>query len=49
MTNKGVYRQQDDYMAARRAGIQPKSNAKADVDAAWKATEITGTPFRADQ
>lgn len=39
----------DAYVNARRAGLQPKSVFKRDVDAAWKFTEATGTAFRADQ
>lgn len=37
------------YVRAREAGLQPATVFKKDVDAAWKATEKTGTPFRADK
>jgi hypothetical protein len=36
------------YVKAREAGLQPESVFKKDVDAAWKTTEATGTPYRAD-
>ena len=39
----------DAYVDARKAGIQPKTVWKKDVEAAWKATDATGVPFRADQ
>lgn len=38
-----------EYVSAREAGLQPKTFFKKDVDAAWRITEKTGTPFRADQ
>lgn len=38
----------NNYVKAREAGLQPASVFKKDVDAAWKATEATGVPFRAD-
>jgi hypothetical protein len=38
----------NNYVKAREAGLQPASVFKKDVDAAWKATEATGTPYRAD-
>jgi hypothetical protein len=37
-----------EYGKARRAGIQPASLSKADVDIAWKMTDKLGVPFRAD-
>lgn len=36
------------YVRARQAGLQPETVFKKDVDAAWRKTEKTGTPFRAD-
>lgn len=36
------------YVRAREAGLQPATVFKKDVDAAWRKTEKTGTPFRAD-
>lgn len=38
-----------EYVRAREAGLQPKTFFKKDVDAAWKKTEATGIPYRADQ
>lgn len=46
--NSGIYRQQDNYMNARNAGLQPESPFKKDVDFAWKQTEKNGVPYRAD-
>lgn len=37
------------YVRAREAGLQPKSVFKRDVEAAWKSTDATGVPFRADK
>lgn len=47
--NTGIYAQQDAYREARNAGLQPKTVWKKDVDQAWRITEKTGTPYRADQ
>jgi predicted urease superfamily metal-dependent hydrolase len=49
MQNKAQNSQIKNYVAAREAGLQPKSVFKHDVDTAWRKTEETGTPFRADQ
>lgn len=49
MQNKAQNSQIKNYVAAREAGLQPKTVFKADVDHAWKQTEKTGVPFRADQ
>lgn len=46
--NSGVNRELDDYRDARSAGLQPASTRRRDIDAAWKITEATGQPFRAD-
>lgn len=46
--NQSIYHQQDAYVAARRAGLQPETIFKKDVDQAWALTEATGVPFRAD-
>jgi hypothetical protein len=46
--NTGQHRQIKEYVRAREAGLQPASVFKKDVDAAWKATEKTGVPYRAD-
>jgi len=37
------------YVDARAAGLQPESVSKASVESAWRATEATGTPYRADK
>lgn len=47
--NQGRSKELDNYRAAREAGLQPETVFKKDVDAAWKATDATGTPYRADQ
>jgi hypothetical protein len=47
--NQRVYAQCDAYADARRAGLQPETVFKKDVDFAWKETERTGTPYRADK
>lgn len=47
--NQSRYRQSDRYVEARRAGLQPETVFKKDVDFAWKETERTGVPYRADQ
>lgn len=36
------------YKDARAQGIQPTSTRRADVDRALRASDSTGTPFRAD-
>lgn len=38
-----------EYVRAREAGLQPKSFFRKDVNAAWKVTDRTGVPFRADK
>lgn len=47
--NSGIRKQLDAYVDARKAGLQPQTVFKKDVDHAWSMTEATGTPFRADQ
>jgi hypothetical protein len=47
--NQSQHSQIKAYVNARESGLQPASVFKKDVDAAWKATEKTGTPFRADR
>lgn len=47
--NTSQHSQINAYVRARHAGLQPASVFKRDVDAAWRITEKTGTPFRADQ
>jgi hypothetical protein len=49
MQNKAQNSQIKNYVKAREAGLQPKTVFKHDVDAAWRSTEATGVPFRADQ
>lgn len=46
--NQGLNKQLDNYADARRAGLQPRSVYKKDVDQAWAITEAIGTPYRAD-
>lgn len=36
------------YRDARAAGVQPASTRRSAVDAALRASDATGTPFRAD-
>lgn len=47
--NTGLNKQLDNYVDARRAGIQPDGVGAKQVAAAWKETERTGTPYRGDQ
>lgn len=47
--NQNVYAQCDAYVDARRAGLQPETVFKKDVDFAWRQTERTGKPYRADK
>lgn len=47
--NSGIQGQLNEYAKAREAGLQPQTVFKKDVEAAWKATDATGIPFRADQ
>lgn len=42
-------RELDNYVNARKAGLQPETVFKKDVDQAWKITDKTGTPYRADK
>ena len=46
--NQSIYRQVDEYVDARREGMQPASVFKKDVDFAREVTKKTGVPFRAD-
>jgi hypothetical protein len=46
--NQSRNREVKNYVKAREAGLQPQTFFKKDVDAAWRTTEATGTPFRAD-
>jgi hypothetical protein len=39
----------DDYVAARRDGLQPEGVTAKAVKQAREFTDITGTPFRADK
>lgn len=48
MFNSSQNSQLNQYVKAREAGLQPQTVFKKDVDAAWKATDATGTPYRAD-
>jgi len=41
-------KQAENYVKAREAGLQPATVSKKDVDKAWRLTDKTGTPFRAD-
>lgn len=36
------------YVKAREAGLQPEGVSTRDVSAAWRETERTGVPYRAD-
>ncbi len=47
--NQRIYKEADAYVDARRAGLQPETVFKKDVDQAWRETERTGALFRADQ
>lgn len=47
--NQGRYREVDAYVDARKAGLQPETVFKKDVDFAWRETERTGKPYRADK
>lgn len=47
--NHSRYAECDAYVDARRAGLQPETVFKKDVDYAWQQTEKTGTPYRADK
>lgn len=46
---KQIYREQNDYRAARDAGLQPASCRGESVRQAWKITDATGVPYRADK
>ena len=46
--NQKLYRQLDDYAAARKDGMQPETWRAKDVRAARAATDSLGTPYRAD-
>lgn len=39
----------DAYVSARHAGLQPQTVFRKDVERAWKITDKTGVPYRADQ
>lgn len=43
-----VWKQHDAYAEARYAGLQPETWYAKDVETAWRETERTGKPFRAD-
>jgi hypothetical protein len=45
-TQKAVDKTLDDYAKARSYGIQPASTRTPDVQAAIRASEITGTAFK---
>jgi hypothetical protein len=47
--NQSISKQQNAYVDARRAGLQPANVFKKDVDKAWAETERTGVPYRADK
>lgn len=46
--NVGMRKQAEEYVKARAAGLQPATVFKKDVDKAWRLTDKTGAPFRAD-
>lgn len=46
--NTGRDAELNNYVKAREAGLQPQAVFKKDVAAAWKITEATGVPYRAD-
>lgn len=47
--NQSMHRALDDYVDARRSGIQPATVFPKDVALAREVTEKTGVPFRADE
>jgi hypothetical protein len=47
--NQGQTKALNAYVDARRAGLQPETVFKKDTDKAWRITEKTGVPFRADK
>ena len=47
--NQQQRRDSDNYVAARNEGMQPEGVARKHVDFARRVTEMTGTPYRADQ
>lgn len=47
--NKAMHKGLDDYVAARRAGLQPDGVFPAQVAKARKITDETGVPYRADK
>lgn len=47
--NQAMYHAIDDYVDARRSGIQPATVFPKDVALAREVTEQTGVPFRADK
>jgi hypothetical protein len=47
--NTNLNRQLDDYAVARRDGLQPETWRAADVNAAYRATDSLGVPYRADK
>ena len=46
--NTSQIKQIDNYIDARKSGMQPASVFKKDVDHARAMTEATGVPYRAD-
>jgi hypothetical protein len=47
--NQSVRSQQAAYAEARRAGLQPDTVFKKDVDRAWRLTDQTGVAYRGDR
>lgn len=47
--NTGVNRTLDEYRAVRAEGIQPEGVSMKAINQARQITDITGTPFRADE
>lgn len=46
--NQNLHAELNAYRDARYAGLQPASTQMQDVKKAWKITEATGVPYRAD-
>lgn len=47
--NSSMHKTIDEYVALRRAGIQPSGVTKKDVKTAREMTDLLGKPFRADE
>ena len=47
--NVRMHRALDNYVAARRAGIQPDGIYQRQTDAALRESERTGKPYRGDE